>query len=62
MSNKIINKICELNYHNEQNLEFSASSVYSFFLRDSLHILHRGDSGKSGNKYLSDLAGKGSSY
>ncbi len=45
MSNKIINKICELNYHNEQNLEFSASSVYSFFLRDSLHIWSRVDIG-----------------
>ncbi len=45
MSNKIINKICERNYHNEQNLEFSASSVYSFFLRDSLHLRIRIDIG-----------------
>jgi len=53
--------LIELSYIAD-NLKFSASPVYSFLLRDSLHILHRGDSGKSGNKYLSDLAGKGSYY
>ena len=54
----ILHQVRNDNYtHN--NIKFVSRKTTLFVFNFALYIRNRDDSGKSGNKYLSDLAGKG---